>query len=75
LEPINTEHLDDDRRLRELSRDLHRPRAPHLTVRMEGDFYFALDSQSRHGRPEAPLAEVIERLLAGAGAGPLLGNS
>jgi len=42
---------------------------------MEGDFYFALDSQSRHDRPEAPLAEVIERLLAGAGAGPLLGNS
>jgi len=42
---------------------------------MEGDFHFALDFQSRHNRPEALLAEVVERLLAGAGAGPFLGNS
>jgi len=44
-------------------------------ARMEGDFHFAPDSQSRHDRPEALLAEVSELLLAGAGAGPLPGNS
>jgi hypothetical protein len=74
-EPISTEHLDNDRGLRELSRNRHRLRKPHLMGRMEGNFHFALDCQARHDRPEALLAEVTERPLAGAGAGPLLGNS